>query len=104
MKRFLLTPAAKRQLFEIEAYTAAQWGDDQAERYVRGMFEHAQAVTEGRAAVRNLDRSLQLKGFRSHYERHNLYWRRLSEDEVELVAILHQRMEQRAGLAEALEI
>lgn len=86
--------AASYRLDEIYRYTRDRWGADQAERYVRGLFE-AFAEIDGHGVIsKPVPAAFGIDGFFFRYERHVVYWRRLSNGDVGIVTILHERMHQ----------
>ncbi|MFI2589850.1 type II toxin-antitoxin system RelE/ParE family toxin [Rhodococcus erythropolis] len=92
MSGYLLSPAARADLEEIWDYTAWQWGLEQAEAYVRGI-QHA---IERTAADPSVGRDCE--EIRPGYRRlaagsHTLYYRLTEDDVVDVVRILHQRMD-----------
>lgn len=92
MSRYLLSPAARADLDDIFDYTAQQWGLDQAETYVRGL-QHA---IERAAADPRIGRSCD--EIRPGYRKlvagsHTLYYRLTGDGVVDVVRILHQRMD-----------
>lgn len=92
MSRYLLSPAARADLDDIFDYTAQQWGLDQAETYVRGL-QHA---IERAAADPRIGHSCD--EIRPGYRKlaagsHTLYYRLTADGAVDIVRILHQRMD-----------
>ena len=46
MSDVILSPKAKADLSDIWDYTCAEWGADQAEKYVRGLWDAMQEQTQ----------------------------------------------------------
>jgi toxin ParE1/3/4 len=86
--------AAGRRIDDIYTYTRERWGQDQAERYIRGFFARFEDIAERRIAWRDVPRELGVEGFYCRYERHYVYWRVLSDGAVGIVTVLHERMHQ----------
>ena len=91
MAGFALTPAAQADLSEIWDYTAKHWGEAQAERYTRDIQATCEALGNG-AQV-----GLSAEDIRAGYRKigvgsHVLYYRE-REGTVEIVRILHRRMD-----------
>ncbi|PNP97690.1 MULTISPECIES: type II toxin-antitoxin system RelE/ParE family toxin [unclassified Sphingobium] len=86
--------AAGRRIDDIYNYTREQWGQDQADRYIRGLFVRFEDIAERRIAWRDIPRGLGVEGFYCRYEHHYVYWRILSDGAVGIVTILHERMHQ----------
>ncbi|OBI43659.1 plasmid stabilization protein ParE [Mycobacterium kyorinense] len=90
--RYLLSPAARADLEQIWDYTNDRWGVDQAEEYLREL-QHA----IGRAAANPLI-GRACDEIRPGYRKlaagsHTLYYRVTAEGVVDIVRILHQRMD-----------
>ncbi|WP_280212185.1 type II toxin-antitoxin system RelE/ParE family toxin [Nocardia cyriacigeorgica] len=92
MSRYLLSPAAQADLEEIYDYTCDRWDHDQAETYLREI-QHA---IERAAANPRIGRPCD--DIRSGYRRltagsHTLYYRLTPAGQVDVVRVLHQRMD-----------
>ena len=89
-----LQQAASHRLDDIYRYTRDQWGEAQADRYITGLFD-AFGRIEGRGVVsRPIPAELGVEGYVFRYEKHLVYWRRLSNGDIGIVTILHERMHQ----------
>lgn len=86
--------AASHRLDEIYRYTRDRWGADQADRYITGLFEAFDAIETRGIASRPVPAELGVEGYFFRYERHVVYWRRLSNGDIGIVTILHERMHQ----------
>ena len=86
--------AASHRLDEIYRYTRDQWGPEQAERYIIGMFEAFEKIAAHGVASRPIPAEFGVDGYVFRYERHFIYWRTLSHGGVGIVTILHERMHQ----------
>jgi plasmid stabilization system protein ParE len=89
----LLEPASLR-IDEIYQFTAEQWGDEQADSYVTGLFAAIRGLGDGRTTSRPVPAAYGVQGFFFRYRRHFVYWRRLEDGEIGVVSILHERMQQ----------
>ena len=92
MSEFLLSPAARADLAEIWDYTADRWGSDQAERYIRALTTACQALADQRRIGRAID------DVRAGYSKlsvgsHFLCYRFTDAGAIDIVRILHQRMD-----------
>ena len=92
MSRYVLSPAARADLERIWDYSSERWDDDQAEEYLREIQRAIERVvsnpTIGRACndVR--------PGYRKHaVGSHTMYYRIGSDDVIDVVRLLHQRMD-----------
>ena len=86
--------AAGRRIDDIYIYTRDTWGEDQAQRYVRGLFERFDEIAAHRVAWRDVPKNLGVDGFYCRYEHHYIYWRVLSDGILGIVTVLHERMHQ----------
>lgn len=86
--------AASHRLDDIYRYTRDRWGEAQADRYVSGLFEAFQRIEARGIVSRPVPAEFGVEGYVFRYERHLVYWRRLSKGDVGIVTILHERMHQ----------
>lgn len=86
--------AASHRLDEIYRYTLAQWGEAQAERYINGVFETFAGIDTHAVMSRPIPAAFGVDGYVVRYERHLIYWRRLTNGDVGIVTVLHERMHQ----------
>ena len=92
MSHTRFSPAAKDDLSAIWDYTVHNWGVAQAERYILGIREACEALAEGRRKGSNAD------NIRPGYRKlsvgsHVLFFRVMGGGEIDVVRILHQRMD-----------
>jgi plasmid stabilization system protein ParE len=86
--------AASLRLDDIYRYTRDRWGDVQADRYITGMFQAFERIEAHGVASKPIPAELGVEGFFFRYEHHFVYWRRLSDGDIGIAAILHERMHQ----------
>ncbi|MEC5317578.1 type II toxin-antitoxin system RelE/ParE family toxin [Brenneria populi subsp. brevivirga] len=86
--------AASYRLDEIYRYTRERWGTEQADRYITGMFQAFSKIETHEVVSRSVPAEFGVDGFFFRYERHVVYWRRLSNGDIGIVTILHGRMHQ----------
>jgi toxin ParE1/3/4 len=86
--------AASHRLDEIYRYTRDRWGAEQAERYIRGLFAAFDRIDTHRVMSRPIPAAFGAEGFVFRYEHHFVYWRRLSNGDIGIVTVLHERMHQ----------
>jgi toxin ParE1/3/4 len=89
-----LSPAAGARLDEIYAYARETWGEAQADRYVRGMFEAFDAIAGREVVWRRIPAEFGKDGWYARHERHVIYWKLLPDGAIGVVAILHERLHQ----------
>ncbi|TKW63716.1 MAG: type II toxin-antitoxin system RelE/ParE family toxin [Paracoccus denitrificans] len=86
--------AASVRLDEIYRHTRDRWGEAQADTYVTGLFAAFEQIETHTVMSRPVPAEFGVEGYFFHYERHFVYWRRLSNDDIGIVTILHERMHQ----------
>ncbi len=86
--------AASHRLDEIYRYTRARWGEEQADHYVTGLFEAFDKIESRGVMSRPVPTAFGVEGYFFRYQRHVVYWRRLSNGGIGIVTILHERMHQ----------
>ena len=86
--------AASHRLDEIYRYTRDQWGAEQAERYITGLFAAFAKIDTHEVLSRPIPAEFGIDGYFFRYERHFVYWRKLSNGDIGIVTILHERMHQ----------
>jgi plasmid stabilization system protein ParE len=86
--------SASYRLDEIYRYTCERWGAQQAECYITGLFEAFEGIETRKTSSRPIPAEFGVEGYFFRYERHVIYWRRLSNGDIGIVTILHERMHQ----------
>jgi len=94
MSSYLLGPYADNQLDEIYEYTAATWGEEQADRYINTLFEYFSDVASKNVTWRGVPAEFGVTGHFGKCEHHFIYWKVLKSGDVGIVAILHERTHQ----------
>ncbi|MBL4757781.1 MAG: type II toxin-antitoxin system RelE/ParE family toxin [Rhizobiales bacterium] len=86
--------AASFRIDQIYQYTRDQWGVAQANTYVIGLFEAFEKIASHEIMSRPIPAEFGVDGFFFRYERHFVYWKKLGNGDIGIVAILHERMHQ----------
>lgn len=91
MRRIVLSPRAKIDLSAIWDYTFSQWGIEQAEKYVRDLW----ASIEQAAADpgKSIDIGDIRRGYRKMRAGSHVIFFRVVDEGIDIVRILHQRMD-----------
>ena len=92
MSRYLLSPAARADLEQIWDYTHERWGAEQAEAYLSDLVRAMQRASANPVIGRACD------DIRPGYRKlpagsHVLFYRTTDEGVVDVVRILHRRMD-----------
>ena len=98
---WFLTEGAEATLAEIYNYTSIKWGDNQAERYVKGIFQRFDAIVTRRISWRLIAPEYHVEGFFNRYERHYIFWRQFDDGQIGFAAVLHDAMLQSERLVAA---
>lgn len=99
MTGYLLSPAAQVDLEKIWDYIAARWGAGQAERYILDMRDACQALAEGRRQGRAID-NIRPGYLKLAVGAHFLFFRITDAGMIDVIRILHQRMDIPAHIRE----
>ncbi|MBA4047565.1 MAG: plasmid stabilization protein [Sphingomonas sp.] len=94
MSGFRVQRAAGYRLDEIYVYTRDRWGEEQADRYINGLFARFASIAARDVPWRAIPAEFEASGFVCRYEHHFIYWRVLTDGAVGIVTILHERMHQ----------
>lgn len=92
MAKVVVQEAASWRLDEIYRYTRDRWGAEQADRYITELFEAFEGIETHRTSSRPIPAEFGIEGYFFRYERHFVYWRRLSNGDIGIMTILHERM------------
>ena len=88
--------AAAWRLDEIYRYTRQNWGEAQADLYIRGIFDACEGIATRRTLSRPIPAEFGIEGgYFFRYERHFVYWRYFAGSDIGIVTVLHERMHQR---------
>ncbi|MGN8171644.1 type II toxin-antitoxin system RelE/ParE family toxin [Agrobacterium cavarae] len=88
--------------------TVEQWGEAQAESYLRGLHAHLHRLCDNRLLWRRLPQRLAVpsdikrEAYFSRYERHYLFFRTLDNGDLGVMSILHEKMDMAVRLREDL--
>ncbi|MBN1958352.1 MAG: type II toxin-antitoxin system RelE/ParE family toxin [Desulfuromonadales bacterium] len=91
MSQVVVSPKAKSDLSDIWDYTLAEWGIDQAEKSVRELWAAMQDQVLHPAT--SVDISDVRKGYRKIRSGSHVIFFKLTDDGIDVVRILHQRMD-----------
>lgn len=100
MSAWRVLDSAEHRLDEIYLHTLDHWGEVQAERYIRGLFDRFAAIAARQVTWRTIPAEFGIDGYVGRYERHYVYWKLLSDGSVGIVTVLHERMHQIARFRE----
>ncbi len=91
MKQLIVLPLAEVDIEGVWLDTLERWGSEQADTYVDQLYEHLQLVAERPGLGRSCD-ELRV-GYRRLLVGHHVAFYRIAGDAVEIVRVLHERMD-----------
>ena len=91
MTGYLVSPRAQADLDEIWDYSAQRWGEDRAERYIRELWEGIKNVAADPRRARPCDEIR--AGYHKYAVAEHVLFIRLTVDGIDVVRILHSRMD-----------
>jgi toxin ParE1/3/4 len=92
MAKFSITNKAVDDLTKIWYYTYEVWSENQADNYYYELLEACQTLAENQDFGKNYDEvNLEIFGYKSG--QHIIFYRKLSDKEIEITRFLHSRMD-----------
>jgi toxin ParE1/3/4 len=92
MAKYYLTNKAVEDLTSIWNYTYEEWSESQADKYYEILFEAFQDISQNPEMGKNYEGIAKgVSGFRIN--KHIVFYRRMNSDLIEIVRILHGRMD-----------
>lgn len=85
--------AARIRLNQIWDYSLGQWGEDEAESYVRGLFELIDSLDLLRHEWRPVKRERFKSVFFVRYRHHFVFFKELNSGALGVITILHEKMD-----------
>lgn len=91
MAKIWFSPAAKNDIDRIWEYTAQNWGEAQAVRYIRDIQTVCEGLTTGETVSRSID-SIRAGYRKSACGSHMVYYKH-NDERISIIRILHQSMD-----------
>jgi toxin ParE1/3/4 len=92
MANYIITNKAVDDLTKIWDYTYEVWSENQADKYYNELLEVCQTLAENQDYGKKYEEiSLEIFGYISG--QHIIFYRKLSENEIEITRFLHSRMD-----------
>lgn len=99
MAKYIVTNKAVDDLAKIWDYTYEVWSENQADKYYYKLLEDCQIVAENQDYGKNYEEiNVEIFGYKSG--QHIIFYRKLSEKEIEITRFLHSRMDLRNKIQE----
>lgn len=96
---FILSKKAVEDLSEIWEYTVQNWSEAQADRYYFMLLEFCQDIADGKAATKKYF-EIYADLFGTRAGRHIIFFRPNEVGNIEVLRILHNRMDLRNRMEE----
>jgi len=92
MAKYKLTHKAVDDLTHIWSYTMNKWSERQADKYYYLLFESIKEIADTPDLGKKFSVVTEnLLGYRAG--RHIIFYRKIGEDEIEIIRILHEQMD-----------
>lgn len=88
---YVITKKAVTDLEEIWLYTVGKWSEHQADRYYNLIFDEIEYVCKNPNSGRSMEHIR--KGYRASKVKSHLIFYRINDNKVEIIRILHERMD-----------
>jgi toxin ParE1/3/4 len=99
MPKYFLSNKAVDDLSKIWDYTYEVWSEKQADKYYYELLEDCQEISKNHSIGRNyIDIDIEIYGYKSG--QHIIFYRTLNETDIEIVRLLHSRMDLKNRLEE----
>lgn len=99
MAKYYLTNKAVEDLADIWNYTVENWSENQADNYYQTLLDNCQEIADNPRIGKNyLNVGKSLLGF--HVNKHIIFYRKQSEEFMEITRILHEMMDLKKRLKE----
>ncbi len=98
-----ILPSAKERMIEIWDYTCEKWGEEQADSYVSGLFVELDKISLARHRWNRVDNDELADVFVAKYRHHFVFFRELTDGQLGVISILHEKMDIPMRLIEDFE-
>ena len=88
---FVISKKAVSDLEEIWLYTVEKWSVEQADRYYNLIFDEINYICKNSTAGKSMEHVR--KGYRASKVKSHLIFYRVLNDTIEVIRILHERMD-----------
>ena len=91
VRTYIISKKAVSDLEEIWLYTVEKWSAEQADRYYNLIFDEINYICKNSDAGKSMEHVR--KGYRASKVKFHLIFYKVSNDIIEIVRILHERMD-----------
>jgi toxin ParE1/3/4 len=99
MPNYYLTNKAVEDLSQIWEYTFDTWSENQADQYHNSLLATCDTISQNPDLGKNYEGIAQYL-FGLKINRHIIFYRKLSSEQVEITRILHERMDLKTRILE----
>ncbi len=92
MPNYYLTNKAVEDLSQIWEYTFETWSETQADNYYNSLLDTCDSISQNPDLGKNYEGIAQYL-FGLKINRHIIFYRKMSSEQVEITRILHERMD-----------
>ena len=91
IRTYIISKKAISDLEEIWLYTVEKWSAEQADRYYNLIFDEINYICKNSDAGKSMEHVR--KGYRASKVKLHLIFYKVSDDMIEIIRILHERMD-----------
>ena len=99
MPSYYLTNRAVEDLSQIWEYTFENWSENQADKYYNNLIVNCKSIAQNPDLGKNYE-GITKKLFGLKINRHIIFYRIISLDEVEITRFLHERMDLKSRMSD----
>ena len=99
MAKYFLTNKAVDDLTEIWNYTFEEWSEPQADKYYRLIIDSCKEIAQNPKLGKNYEGIL-TSLFGLKVTRHIIFYRKLNMNNIEIIRILHERLDLKSRIKE----
>lgn len=99
MSKYIITEKALEDINKIWIYTAENWSVEQANRYYNLIIDEIEYIADNFLMARDFNKIRKLYRF-SKVNSHLIFFKKNKFNEIEVIRILHERMDIENRLAE----
>ena len=94
MTAVIFLEVAEMRIDETYRYACDHWGDRQGDAYIRGLFRASDGLVSQATPSRPIPARFGRQGYYFRYEKHFVYWQHLTDGDIGIVTVLHEKMHQ----------
>ena len=91
MSKYVIFKPANAALDEVWHYSFENWGEEQAEKYIEGLFTTMQKAASREILWRKIREQTLLDAYFVKYQRHYIFFRELEDDLIGIISIIHEK-------------